>query len=185
MPIKNTASVYGSVAIALHWVSALCIFGLFALGLWMTSLDYYHPWYKQGPDLHRSIGFVLVLATLGRLCWRWANPKPTPEPAPLWQQRLAGAIHGLFYGFIICLFISGYLITTAKGQTLDVFGFFSLPALITSDKNLEDWAGEVHEILAFVLIGLALLHGLAAVKHHLIDKDSTLLRMLGKTKQPK
>lgn len=67
MPLKNTTKTYGWVAIVFHWVTALTVFGLFGLGLWMRSLDYYDPWYTQAPDLHRSIGVLLILFTLLRL----------------------------------------------------------------------------------------------------------------------
>lgn len=180
MPLKNTATTYGWVAIALHWLSAITVFGLFGLGLWMCSLDYYHPWYKQGPDLHRSIGVVLVVATLGRFIWRSVNIKPAPEPGPRWQLNLARLIHGLLYGWFFLMFISGYLITTAKGQPLEVFNWFVIPAFITDIENLEDTAGTVHWVLACMFIGLAALHAGAALYHHFIKRDATLRRMLGK-----
>ncbi len=178
MPLKNTQNAYGWLAITLHWVSALCIFGLFGLGLWMSDLDYYHAWYTKAPDLHRSVGFLLVMLTAFRLVWRSLNPAPNPAPAPVWQLKAAVAVHYLFYGLLFLMLVSGYFITTAEGKPLEVFNWFSIPSLIT-EEHMEDVAGEIHEFLAFTLIGLSALHAAAALKHHFIDKDSTLKKMLG------
>lgn len=79
------------------------------------------------------------------------------------------------------MFITGYLIVTAGGRGLDVFDWFVIPSVLEQD-GLEDIAGEVHEIIAFIIIGLAAFHALGALKHHFIDKDETLRRMLGKSK---
>ncbi len=180
MPLKNTATTYGWVAVAFHWLSAITVFSLFGLGLWMVSLDYYHPWYKEGPDLHRSIGVVLVVATLLRFVWRCLNIKPVAEPGPRWQVKVAGIVHGLLYGWFFLMLISGYLITTAKGQGLEVFNWFEIPAYITDIENLEDRAGVVHFYLACIFMGLVAVHAGAALYHHFIKRDATLRKMLGK-----
>lgn len=181
MPLKNTDKTYGWFAIALHWLSALTVFGLFGLGLWMCSLDYYHPWYKQGPDLHRSIGVLLVMATSVRLVWRFINITPAAEPGPRVQLILARVVHLLLYVWFFLMLASGYLITTAKGQGLEVFNWFVIPALITGIENLEDTAGTVHLVLACLFIALAALHAGAALYHHFIKRDGTLRRMLGRS----
>jgi cytochrome b561 len=78
--------------------------------------------------------------------------------------------------------ISGYLISTADGRPISVFGWFEVPALITGIPNQEDRAGDVHFYAAWALVILAALHALAAFKHHLIDRDDTLRRMFGRAK---
>ncbi|HNG61346.1 MAG TPA: cytochrome b [Cellvibrionaceae bacterium] len=181
MPFKNTEKTYGLLAIAFHWLSALTVFGLFGLGLWMCSLDYYHPWYKQGPDLHRSIGVLLVITTVLRLIWRSLNITPAGEPGLRWQLNLARITHGLLYLWFFLMLISGYLITTAKGQALEVFNWFVIPAFITGIENLEDTAGVVHWLLACAFMSLVAVHAGAAVYHHVIKRDGTLRRMLGRT----
>jgi cytochrome b561 len=79
---------------------------------------------------------------------------------------------------MVALMFSGYLISTADGREVDVFNLFSLPAMPFSIDNQEDIAGDVHEILAWTLILLSTIHGLAALKHHFVDRDNTLKRML-------
>lgn len=180
MPLKNTIKTYGWIAIFFHWATALTVFGLFGLGLWMRSLDYYDPWYTQAPDLHRSIGVVLILFILLRLLWKSLNIKPSPEAAPRWQLVLARGVHGVLYLWFFFMLISGYLITTAKGQGLEVFSWFEIPALITGIENLEDSAGDVHFWLAIGFISLIVLHAGAALYHHFVKRDGTLRKMLGR-----
>lgn len=182
MRIKNTKTSYGLVAVIFHWLIALGVVGLFALGLWMDGLGYYDEWYRTAPHLHKSVGVLLISLVAVRLGWRLYNTRPAElESHARWEKIIAKVTHGLFYLLLFSMFISGYLITTAKGQALDVFNWFSIPAVVSSDENLEDLAGEIHELLAFTIIGLAIVHALAALKHHFIDKDKTLLRMLGRS----
>ncbi len=180
MQLYNSTTPYGVVAMTFHWVTALVVVCLFTVGLWMEDMDYTNPWYKTAPHWHKSIGVLLVLFMLGRLLWRLKSPPPTPLGSHKpWEKKLAGIVHFLLYALIFMMLPTGYLITTAQGQGLDVFNWFTLPATITSVSNLEDYAGEVHELIAFSIIGLASIHLLGALKHHFIDKDRTLKRMLG------
>jgi cytochrome b561 len=87
--------------------------------------------------------------------------------------------HGLLYAGIFLVMISGYLISTAKGRGVSVFDLFEIPAFITGLPNQADLAGAVHFYVAWGLVLLAGLHALAALKHHFIDRDATLKRMLG------
>jgi len=163
----------------LHWFMAVGILGLFGLGLYMVELDYYHQWYQAAPNLHRSIGVVIALLLLVRLVWRLVNPMPTGL-GKRWEVIIAHWVHRLFYGLIIGIIVSGYLITTADGQSVSVFGLFELPALLDGFENQEDIAGEVHEWLTNTLMVLVALHALAALKHHFVDQDATLRRMIGR-----
>ena len=162
-------------------ISAITIIGLFALGLWMRGLSYYDPWYKTGPDLHRSIGVFLALLIGARLVWRWMNPQPHDPAHAKWERVAAAWTHRLFYLLLFALFVAGYLISTADGRSMDVFNLFSIPSVV-KQAGLEETAGKIHEYLAYTVIGLAVFHVAGALKHHLIDKDRTLLRMLPERK---
>ena len=177
MAIKNTASGYGWAAIALHWLMALGIFFLFGLGLYMVELTYYDPWYRDSLDLHKSIGLVLLLVWFVRLVWRWINTSPAPVGAPI-EQKAAHWVHVILYLIMIALFVTGYLISTADGRAISVFGLLDVPALGYAIENQEDIAGVIHWGLAWTLMGLVGLHAAAAIKHQLIDKDNTLARMV-------
>ncbi|GDY26892.1 cytochrome b [Agarivorans sp. Toyoura001] len=183
MSIRNTEQGYGWVAIGLHWLVALSVFGLFGLGLFMVDLNYYSSWYQTAPMIHKSVGILLFMVMLFRLLWRGLNPHPvSPENHQQWEKTGAKVGHFLLYLILFCLMISGYLISTADGRAISVFEWFEIPATVTGINQQEELAGDVHEILAWTLIALVAGHGLAALKHHFIDKDSTLVRMLKPTK---
>jgi len=178
---RNSEHGYGLMAISFHWLTALAVFGLFALGLWMVELTYYDPWYRTAPGVHKSLGVLLFLLVIARLAWRLASPLPRPEPGlSVLERRASSAVHQLLYAVPLLLMLSGYLISTADGRPISVFGLFEVPAIITGLTNQADVAGKVHAVLAWTLITLAALHALAALKHHFVDEDSTLLRMLGR-----
>lgn len=180
MGVRNTESDWGIVTIVVHWLVAVTVFSLFGLGLYMVELDYYDSMYKTAPDIHKSVGILLFLVILFRLIWRLLNTTPQPlENHKRWEVMLAHWVHMALYGLLIVLMVSGYLISTADGRAISVFNWFDVPSLISGIDNLEDWAGEVHEILAYLLMSFAAVHALGALKHHFIDKDRTLLRMLG------
>lgn len=181
MQWRNTSRNYGLTSILLHWIGALAVFGLFGLGLWMVGLNYYSSWYRTAPNIHKSIGILLFLLMLVRLLWRFLSAGPAPLASHGAAIRLMTRLgHGLLYLGIFAVMLSGYLISTADGRPISVLGWFEVPALLTSIPNQEDVAGLVHEYLAWGLVILAGLHGLAALKHHFIDRDPTLLRMFGR-----
>jgi len=178
MQFKNQKSSYGWISIAFHWVIATSLLGMFALGLWMVELDYYSTWYHDAPSIHKSLGVLVVLAMLLRFLWNVFNPKPKPLEGSAILRTIASTVHLLFYLLVLLIGVSGYLISTAESQAISVFNWFDVPALFKPFENQADIAGEIHELLVFTLIGFAVLHALAALKHHFIDKDNTLKRML-------
>lgn len=178
---RNTRERYGWVAVVLHWGVAMTIIGLFALGLWMVELDYYDPWYRRGPDLHKGIGILLFGGMLVRWFWRLVNLVPEPDKGlSRWERKAAQMAHWLLYALPLLIMGSGYLISTADGRAVDVFGWFAVPALISGLPGQADSAGDIHLVLAIGLMILAGVHMLAALKHHFIDHDRTLKKMLGK-----
>lgn len=179
MQFKNTEHTYGLVAILLHWSFALSFITLFAIGVYMVELVYTDPLYKSLPDFHRSLGLVLTAVFAFRLIWRFINPHPLPEPnLKPYEIRISSLVHGALYLLPFLIFVSGYLITTADGSSISVFGLFDVPALFPAQKGREEIAGDIHFILAYLAIGIVVLHGLAALKHHFIDQDRTLVKMI-------
>ena len=180
--MKNSHSHYGWVAILFHWVFALGIFGLFGLGLYMVELTYYDPWYKGSLDLHKGAGILLALLWIFRLIWKWKNTDPEIEANSEVERLLAKAGHAVLYLLPLLLFVSGYLISTADGRSIDVFGLFEVGALPAIVEEQESLAGDIHLWLAWGLIGFVVLHIAAALKHHFINKDQTLNKILGRRK---
>ena len=181
MQWRNSPSRYGLVSVFIHWLVAVAVFGLFGLGYWMVGLDYYSSWYKTAPDIHKGVGILLFVLMLARIFWRWLSPPPGSLPNHGRLTRLGSKLgHGFLYLGLFVLMISGYLISTADGRGIEVFGLFTVPASITSIPDQEDIAGLVHEYLGWALVIFAGIHALAALKHHFIDRDRTLVRIFGR-----
>ncbi|WP_407330348.1 cytochrome b [Enterovibrio sp. 27052020O] len=176
--MSNTSSL-SKTTIALHWAVAVVIIGMLAVGSYMVDLP-------KGPDkgeligIHKSIGFiVLILASL-RVLWRLKEGQITPIPgSPNWQEKAAKGAHHLLLLATILMPVSGIMMSVGGGRGLDVFGV-SLIAGGEKTEWMQAVGHETHEILAFILIAVIVLHVAGAVKHHLVDKDMTLKRMLGK-----
>lgn len=176
MHIRDTLEGYGIVSRLFHWLMAIAIFGMFALGVWMVGLDYYSPYYNSGPAFHRSVGMLLLLALLVRWLWRAINPKPVSDDLTPFEQKSSNVVHWGFYVLLLVLMVSGYFISTQDGKPIDVFGWFSVPSIFQM-PGLEDRAGYVHRLFAYAVIALAVVHTLAALKHHFVDKNDVLSRM--------
>lgn len=172
---------YNPISRIIHWLSAIVIIGLFAAGLWMVDLSYYSEWYRTAPHWHKSIGILLAGLTLIRLVWKSVTVSPNVEGNTLekWAAKIA---HGLMYILLLILFTSGYLISTADGRAIDIFDWFAIPGAGALFEGQADLAGEIHFYAAWTLIILAGLHAMAALKHHFIDKDNTLRKMIGASK---
>lgn len=181
MQLRNSSSRYGLVGMVLHWGVAAAVYGLFALGLWMVGLGYYDTWRKAGPDLHKSIGLTLFAVMLIRIVWRLLSPPPLAlSTYGKWTRLGAKFGHLLLYVLLFATMFAGYLISTADGVGISVFGLFEVPSIIDSIPDQADVAGAIHLYLAWTVVIFSALHGLAALKHHFIDRDSTLMRMLGR-----
>lgn len=178
--LHNTAKAYGWIAIALHWLSAAVVLSLLGLGLYMVELDYYDAWYNRLPWLHKSIGMLFVLVLLFQVVWRGVSPAPEPlAGTSRLEQRLARLVHWLLLTITALIVLSGYLISTAEGAAISVFDWFSIPATVSAIPNQVDNSGLVHRYLSYALIALVVLHVAAALKHHFIDRNNTLRRILG------
>lgn len=176
MTVRDTPQGYGWVSRALHWSMAAAIIAMFVLGLWMVRLDYYSPYYHAAPDIHKGIGILLLIALALRFGWRLANARPADDELSPLERNVARAVHWGFYPLLLALMVSGYLMSTADGKPIDVFGLFNVPSP-GENKGLEDAAGAAHEWLAYGVIAVATLHAAGALKHHFVDRNRTLLRM--------
>lgn len=178
MTWRNTNEQYGGVAKSFHWVIALLVVGMLCVGLYMTGLDL-GPQKLQIYGLHKSFGIAILVLVSMRLLWRLMNAHPLPLPNhQKWEKILARVIHGLLYVALFLMPLSGWIMSSAKGFSVSVFGLFTLPDLVRPNEGLAEVAVEVHEIVAYTMIVMIGLHFAGAMKHHVIDRDSTLRRML-------
>ena len=180
MAFLNSDSDYGWLGIVLHWLMAVAIIGIFLLGYFMVELDYYSPWYNRAPHIHESLGVLFGALLVIRLVARWLNPPPPPLGSLHAAERQAArAVHWLFYLLMFVITVTGYVISSAGDRSVPVFNWFSLPAVPLPIEQQEDIAGKWHRWVGWSLIILGTLHGLAAIKHHFVDRDRTLRRIIG------
>ncbi len=178
--LKNTRDSFGWVTISLHWIMAVGLIAMYFLGDYMVGLDYYDKWYKDAPEIHKGVGFIIGVLMMLRLLWNQMQEKPQHlDPNTVRMNWMASAAHYMFYLLVFVLVVSGYLISTAKGQGIEVFGLFEIPALLPDDKDRGELAGDIHEILGVGFMLLVVVHALAALVHHFFMKDRTLKRMFG------
>lgn len=185
---KKIENHFDLISIILHWVMALALFFLFGLGLFMVELTYYDTWYKGAFELHKSIGMLVFALLFFRIIWRatalWSQTKNLKRIASEnIEEALAILMHFSLYVLMFGICLTGYLISTAGGRSIDVFSLISLGAIPFEIVNQEDLAGLWHYYLAWCMILFASCHTLAALKHHFIDKDNVLKNMLKPNKK--
>jgi len=177
MTTDGTTEHFGKTAIALHWLTALLIVCGFTLGLSMVDLPLSRQklqWYLW----HKWIGITVFLLTCARLTWRLGHPPPAPPAMPAWQVRAAALSHGALYVLLLAIPISGWVYSSSTGIQVVYLGLVPLPDLVSKDRQLAAILLVVHQTLNFTLLGLVCLHTVAALKHHFVDRDAVLARML-------
>ena len=169
---------YTSTAKALHWLMALLILGLLALGFYMHDLPL-SPEKLKLYSWHKWAGVSAFLLVWLRLFWRLTHRPPAlPESMPKMMQFAAHAGHLALYLLMIAIPLSGWLMSSAKGFQTVWFGVLPIPDLLGKDKALGELLGTVHQGLNLLLLLVIAGHVGAALKHHFIDKDDILTRML-------
>lgn len=163
----------------LHWTTALLIIALFVSGWFMVELDYYSDWYQTLPELHILGGVVLLLLWLWVLI-RLLSPGSThfEQPHKAIERISALWVKRLFYFLVVIMVSTGYLIATGQGESLVLFETIKLPAISQFSATQIDTMGLIHEYASYSLMVVVLIHAAGALKHHFIDKDETLKRMI-------
>ena len=168
---------YTTPAIVLHWLMALLIFVGFPLGLTMVELPL-SPDKLRLYSYHKWIGVTVLMLVAARLAWRLTHtPPPLPADIAAWQRRASAIVHGLLYGLMILIPLSGWLMSSAKGFQTVWFGVLPLPDLVEKDRELGELLATVHKALNFSLLGLVVLHVGGALQHQFIDRQPFLQRM--------
>lgn len=182
------SSRYSSVAIFLHWTIALCILVLLGMGLWMTDAIH-KPETKNIAfrvyQWHKALGLTVLVLTLVRIGWRIGHrPPPLPDTMNGVEKALAHLGHAGLYALMLAIPLAGWAMVSASpfGFPTMYFGLFEWPHLPVDafgDKKAAETAFKAaHKYLAFGAIALIGLHVAAALKHHFINRDGVLTRML-------
>jgi len=189
MPNSTENKAYTKVAIFLHWLIATAIIGQIIAGLWMVDAIRVKDTQKIAYDVyqwHKAIGLTILTLSLLRLVWRLTHKAPAyPKHMTKFEKFAAHSSHSLFYIFMISIPLAGWAMVSVSIYGLptmyfDLFEWPHIPFLVTLENktDLEPIFKEIHEYLAFGTIGLLILHVGAALKHHYIDKDNVLKRMI-------
>ncbi len=166
---------YDSVARSLHWLIAILVVSAFALGLLVDMFP--SSWEDGVVNAHKLIGVSILFLALIRLFWRVGHAPPPAEPTTAFLERASSLSHLALYGLLIAVPLIGLAFAAWRGQGID-FWIFSIANVMAENKVLARQIGGIHEIAAYILIGLAVLHAAAALWHHFVRKDAVLMRML-------
>jgi cytochrome b561 len=166
----------------LHWLLALAIFAMFAVGVYMTDLPF-SPLRLKLYNWHKWAGVTFLALTVLRLLWRISHrppalPEALTQAMPGWQTRIYHATHHLMYALFFAVPLIGWAYSSAAGFPIVWFGQIALPDLLPVNKALAEAIKPLHELSALALMGLAGLHIAAALKHHWVDRDGLLARMV-------
>lgn len=192
MPLANTRARFGSLAKALHWVIALAIFAMLPLGAIATDMaaallradpfpgeDYVNRLFLLF-SLHKTLGVLILGAALLRLLWAAVQPRPgLLHPHRRAEAFAARLVHAVLYGATIIVPLSGWLHHAAiEGYAPLLLPFGDSLPLVPKDPALAARLAGLHHMAIFVLVAAVVLHIWGALKHHVIDRDMTLRRML-------
>ncbi len=176
MVMRNTPTRYGAPARTFHWLTVLLVAGLFGVGLYMTRLEF-SDWKVRVYSWHETAGVCVFLLTLARLGWRLYSPPPPLPPAPWIEHLAAEAAHWFLYFCLIVQPILGWLGSNAFGFPVVWFGLVPLPNPLPKDDDLGRLLLGAHSLLAYAMGITLLIHAGAALYHHIVRRDSILVRM--------
>jgi cytochrome b561 len=185
MPNESPPTRYTAVAQLFHWIIAALIVTQFALA-W-TADDLPLGAHKLALlARHKSFGMTVLMLAILRLLWRFKNPPPElPVGMTSIERTLARATHVAFYVLLFAMPLTGWMMSSAKNYSVSWFGLFTWPNLIAQNDRAFDFLKSTHDYLSDALFVIAVLHILAALKHHFWNKDDVFLRMLPLTKLAK
>ncbi len=178
MQFKNTETQYGAVTKTFHWTIAVLVLCLLAVGLTMDDLPL-GAFKLTVYNLHKSFGITVLALMICRICWHIYNHRPNAvDTLQRWEKIASSAVHYALYVLLIAMPITGWLFSSAAGRTVHVFGLITLPDLVIVDKAVAKNFRELHGDIGTLIMIVVGLHIGAALRHHFIQKDSVLKRML-------
>lgn len=167
---------YTKVAIWLHWLIGLAVIA--NIGLAMLTEGLPRETHRAAMGVHKALGITILALTVVRILWRLGHrPPPLPAAIPAWQRLLSSFVHFLFYVLLILLPLSGWVWMSAADRPIDFFGLFTIPMIVAPDESLADVMHDRHEAMGLMMLALAAIHILAALKHRFVDRRGFIGRM--------
>lgn len=174
----SRSGTYSAISRANHWIVSLAFFGLLAVGFFLANVELERDARAPIMALHKATGTVMLLVVAWRVIWRLRQGFPAPVPGvAAWQVAASRFVHWGLLVTIVLMPVSGFVRSAFSGRPIDMYGLFSIPAF-GKENDISEPAAMVHTAAAYVLVILLVLHIGAALKHHFVDKDATLARML-------
>lgn len=183
MQLFNSTKDYGAIPQTLHWLTVFLVALAWALGIFDDVLPKGWP-RDSGLFVHIWAGIAILFLLVARLSWRLVDPAPTPEATEFgnwmgrWLDPAARIAHYSLYALLVAVPVVGIVLQFARGDALPLFGLAEIPSPWVKDRAFAHSVKEVHEVLAHALVTVALMHAAAALIHHWIFRDRTLVRML-------
>ena len=178
-------NAYSAVAKMFHWLLAMLIIGAFGVGLYMADLPV-SPQRLKLYNWHKWAGVTILALSALRLCWRLYQPAPVlPASVVEWQKRASHAAHIALYILFFAVPVLGWIYSSAAGFPIVWFGVLPLPDLVDKNREFAEFIKPFHGMAAKVLAAVVLLHIVAALKHHFVEHDGVLQRMLPNFMLPK
>jgi len=169
---------YSPAAIAFHWMLAVLIIANIAFGLYTVDLPL-SPQKLKYFSWHKWTGVTIFLLAAARLLWRLSHPAPPlPPTMKPWEQRAAHAAHMVLYVLFFAAPLTGWLFSSAAGFQTVYLGVLPIPDLLAKNKDLAEVLKVTHHWVNYTLAAVIVLHAGAALKHHFVDHDDVLVRML-------
>ena len=184
----SAAARYSAVSIVFHWTIAVLIVAMIFYGWWMEDLREVAPeqvsyaFLGSAFNWHKTVGILILVLSLARLAWRLGHPAPPlPAETPGYQRVIARGTHVVFYAIMIGVPIGGYVTASAYGDLFPIklFDAIELPKLpVPQTQDFQEFSGNAHGSAAWVIIAVLALHVIGALKHHIVDRDGVLTRMI-------
>ncbi len=173
-----TTTRYTFVALGLHWLLAIMIVASFGVGTYMVDMQM-SPSRLKLFNYHKWAGVTILALSAARLLWRLSHrAPPLPDTMPGWQRMASHATHMALYGLFFAVPLLGWAYSSAAGFPIVWMGLVPLPDFVGKDRELAELIKPFHGLAAWLLASFVVLHVAAALKHHFIDKDGVLARML-------
>lgn len=183
MQLLNSDKGYGAIAQTMHWLTVILVILAWALGIFGDDLPKGTP-RQVGLSVHLGVGIAILVLLVARLMWRAVNPPPIAEATEFggwlgkWGDPAAAIAHYTLYALLVAVPVAGIVLQFARGDALPLFSLAAIPSPWLKDAAFAHNVKEVHEILAHALVVIAAFHAIAALIHHWVFQDRTLIRML-------
>ena len=178
MPLFNTATRYGAVSQAFHWVTVLLVGAAYLLGPGGPESRVYLAARASDVALHETVGMLVFAVVLGRALWRLVDRRPENPPMAAWMDWSARAVHWLLYGLLVAIPATAVIGAYLEGHPVTFLGLGAIGPIGPLSHSLGQTISDLHRSLGDFIVWVAGAHAAAALFHHFIMRDRVLVSML-------